>query len=78
MIGILWTVALNFQLLDQKRNDLPRKYGECLLANLDEGAILLATGDDAIATTRWLQRVKEYRTDVVVVEASLLQSAIAG
>lgn len=72
VVGVAWASFLNHSHLNQRGYVLAEHYGRILLENLDPGAILLCFGDDSLGTTQYLQRVRNVRTDVLVVYPSYL------
>jgi hypothetical protein len=51
---------------------LAEQFGRFHLEHLDPGSILVLESDDTLATTRYLQVVRGYRTDVLIVDGSRL------
>lgn len=77
-IGVACAVLVNVPLLSQVSYRLAEDYGRLHLQNLDRDAVLILSGDDTIATTRYLQAVKGYRPDVVIVSATRLVDDLSG
>jgi len=71
-LALAWAIAANAKDLNLRHDDLAEEYGKLHLRNLEPDAVLLAYTDDVIATTWALQSVKDYRRDIVVVNASQL------
>ena len=73
-LGAVWSVTVNFPLLNQRGNDLPEILGEIHLKPLSSGAVLLTTSDDATGSTHFLQLVRGRRQDVTLVRPGHLNS----
>lgn len=61
----------NLRDLDQRNYDYAERFGLSYLERLEPGALLLVQSDEGVGLTRYLQRVRGRRTDVVLVNASL-------
>jgi Protein of unknown function (DUF2723) len=68
--GLLWAVTANGKDLYLRGNQDPESLGRCLLQNVDPGAALVVSSDDAVALCWYFQTVRGYRRDVRVVMAS--------
>ena len=64
--GVLWSVAANYALVEQRTYDLAEIYGKMYLEPLERDAIILVATDDAVSICRYLQAVRGIRTDVVL------------
>jgi hypothetical protein len=67
MIWLGVDATRRFPTLDERENHLARTYGEDILATLDPGSVLLASGDDVIQSIAYLQAVEHQRPDVTLV-----------
>jgi hypothetical protein len=76
--GLAWAVAANRADLDQRTYTLAEAYGRILLDPVDRDAIVVLNGDDALAITGYLQRVKGRRPDVVLVALPFLGQGLVG
>jgi hypothetical protein len=65
--GLACALLLNGRDLYLRSDTLPEAYGKSFLQNLDPGATLVVSTDDAGSACRYLQSVRGYRTDVRVV-----------
>jgi hypothetical protein len=72
--GLSWAVAANGRAVSMRDYTLADQFGHFYLHQLDRDSILLLESDDALATTRYLQVVKGFRTDVFLVDAARLGS----
>jgi len=59
---------------DRSRNYIPRDYAYNILAGLEPDAIVFTNGDNDTYPLWYIQNVEEYRTDVRVVNLSLLRT----
>ncbi len=75
LLGVAWAAMENHPLLDQRRYDLAETFGRIHLARLPSNAVLVLQGDDALATSRYLQRIRGERPDVLIVDGALLDTA---
>lgn len=71
-VGLSLAVALNAGELRRLGLDTAERLGECHLKQLEPGAILVASTDDSLGLTNYLQRVKKTRLDVCLVNSNLL------
>jgi hypothetical protein len=78
LLGAGSALLVNRPLLTQKGYDLAEIYGKIYLQNLDRGAVIVLSGDDLIGVAEYLQAVKGYRPDLVVLPATMLQSGLSG
>jgi len=69
----LFALAKNYQPNDRSTNALPTATAKNLLNSCQENGILFTTGDNETFTLWAMQEVYGYRTDVKVVNTSLLQ-----
>jgi tetratricopeptide (TPR) repeat protein len=70
--GLAWSVAANARDVSMRGETMAEQFGRFHLERLEPGSILLLESDDALATTRYLQQVREYRRDVRVIDAARL------
>jgi tetratricopeptide (TPR) repeat protein len=68
--GLACAVLANGRDLQFRNETLPETYGRCYLQNLDPGAILLLSSDDALGLCTYLQIFQGFRTDVRVVNVN--------
>lgn len=71
--GLAWAVAANGRDLTLRNEGRPEALGRSMLQNLDPGATLVVSSDDAIGLCNYLQTIRGFRTDVRVVLLSMLQ-----
>jgi tetratricopeptide (TPR) repeat protein len=74
-VGLAWAVAANGRALSMRGYVLAESFGRFHLENVEPGAILILELDDTLATTQYLQTVKEFRRDVIVVSASRFEAS---
>jgi hypothetical protein len=72
LAGVLWALGANGRDVSMRGYGLAEQYGRFHLESLEPGSILLLDSDDALSTTRYLQVVKGFRLDVLVVDAGRL------
>ena len=72
LLGVVWALAANGRDVSMRGYALAEQYGRFHLESLEPGSILLPDSDDALSTTRYLQVVKGFRRDVLVVDAGRL------
>jgi len=65
-------VAINIPLLSQRDYVWAEQYGRLLMKNLDPGSVLCLSRDDSLAICRYLQGVPGERTDVLLLNSSML------
>ncbi|HLY07673.1 MAG TPA: bacterial transcriptional activator domain-containing protein [Planctomycetota bacterium] len=70
--ALVWAVGANRADLSQRHYAFADFYGQVLLRNLDPDAILVLNGDDSLAISGYLQRVKGQRSDVTIVAQPFL------
>jgi hypothetical protein len=67
-------IAMNFAYNDDSKNDLVVTYTKNLVDNLEQNAVVISAQWDYFCSPFWyLQRVGNYRSDVVLVEKELLR-----
>jgi hypothetical protein len=71
-VGLAWAVLANGRDLTFRGEDRPEALGRSMLKNLEPGAMLVVSSDDAIGLCGYLQSVRGYRQDVRVVLTTLL------
>jgi hypothetical protein len=76
--GAAWAVPANLSDVSQRGYTLAENYGRVLLDNVDQNAVLLVEGDDAIGLVGYLQRVRGDRPDVTTVTSNYLGPATKG
>jgi hypothetical protein len=74
-VGLAWAAAANGRDLYLRGDRLPEALGRSMLGNLDPGATLIVSSDDAIGLCHYLQVVRGFRPDVRVILASMLSPA---
>jgi hypothetical protein len=62
--GLLWSVAANGRDLQLRSDDLPETFGRSFLQNLEPGATLVVSSDDAMGLCRYVQTIRGFRPDV--------------
>ena len=77
-VGLAWAVAANWPLLNKRGYDLPEHLGRVYLKALAPDAVVFLNGDDELAITRYLQIVREYRMDVLVLHETDLGTDLRG
>jgi tetratricopeptide (TPR) repeat protein len=70
--GLAWSVGANGRAVSMRGYSLAESFGRFHLENVEPGSILMLELDDTLATTQYLQSVKGFRRDVLVVCASRL------
>lgn len=70
--SIAWMILANFSDLNFKNYDLAEVYGRLLLRNVEPGATVVASTDDAVAIPTYLQKVLKVRPDVKLVRSEFL------
>lgn len=74
--GVALAVAANGRDVSMRGYALAEQFGRFHLEHLEPRSLLLLESDDALATTRYLQIVKDFRRDVVVVDATRMKSGL--
>lgn len=74
----LWAMFANVSDLSQRNYGVPEAFAKTILEPVDRGAVVVLTGDDPIALTSYLQRVRGVRPDVTLVTGSFLFSKAMG
>lgn len=72
IVVIAGTVATNYRRVDQSDNRIARSFAEDVLASVEPGTVLLASGDSVVLPLTYLQAVEHARPDVAVIMLSLL------
>src|SRR6185436_12895704 len=72
IVGVSGSVAWNLHDVSMRGYDLAERFGRFHLENLEPDSILLLESDDALATARYLQGVKGFRRDLLVIDAGRL------
>lgn len=65
-ILVLWPLAIQWRVADKNWDDGPAVWGEALMENLPERAVLLTVGDNDTYTAWYEQMALEHRPDVTV------------
>lgn len=73
--GVAHAALLNYSLLNQRHYDLAELFGRLYLEKLDRDAILTVSTDHLSATGSYLQSVRDFRTDVLLVDEGFLGSS---
>ena len=68
------TLAANFDHNDRRGNYLPYDYAKNILSSCDQDGIIFTNGDNDTFPVWFIQEVERYRTDVRVVNLSLLNT----
>jgi tetratricopeptide (TPR) repeat protein len=69
-----FTLAQHFFTHDRSNNYICQKYARNMLVGLDENAIVFTNGDNDTFPLWYIQEVEKYRTDIRVVNLSLLNT----
>lgn len=78
LAGVAWAVVANRADLDQRGYDLAEMYGRVHLGPLEKDALFLGTSDESISIGHFLQKVRGYRPDVVIVRRARLEDGKGG
>lgn len=70
--GLVSCVVLNAPLVSMRHYGLAEEFGRFYLQRLEPGSILILESDDALATTLYLQEIRGFRRDVLVVDGPRL------
>ncbi len=76
--GSAWSVLANGADLNQKNYDLAEIFGKIILGTPREKSIVIVTSDDAASVGLYLQKVRGFAPDVLLVRASRLASGHGG
>ena len=71
-IGALLQVALHQSKMDQSKNDYFERYARALLEPLPRNAVFLTNYDHQYTSTRYVQMCAGVRTDVIVINLSMM------